>query len=155
MSLLSLKDRKGTVWTFGWSTVYPWDPTFLTTDQLLQDEFGTSRIGEHCDIMARWNLLVKEQLNTSVEETFDQCVCTVFPQHVLRSRKVNKLMKPSWEMMNRYTTLRQLGDGTYGSVLMGRSNESGELVAIKRSGCWAFMKLKYCLSLLEHNYVSI
>ncbi|KAG8507716.1 Serine/threonine-protein kinase MAK [Galemys pyrenaicus] len=34
--------------------------------------------------------------------------------------------------MNRYTTMRQLGDGTYGSVLMGRSNESGELVAIKR-----------------------
>lgn len=35
-------------------------------------------------------------------------------------------------MMNRYTTLKQLGDGTYGSVIMGRSNESGELVAIKR-----------------------
>ncbi|KPP64886.1 serine/threonine-protein kinase MAK-like [Scleropages formosus] len=33
--------------------------------------------------------------------------------------------------MNRYTTLKQLGDGTYGSVLMGKSNESGELVAIK------------------------
>lgn len=28
--------------------------------------------------------------------------------------------------------MRQLGDGTYGSVLMGKSNESGELVAIKR-----------------------
>uniref|UniRef100_A0A2K6QH74 Male germ cell associated kinase n=1 Tax=Rhinopithecus roxellana TaxID=61622 RepID=A0A2K6QH74_RHIRO len=35
--------------------------------------------------------------------------------------------------MNRYTTMRQLGDGTYGSVLMGKSNESGELVAIKRN----------------------
>lgn len=34
--------------------------------------------------------------------------------------------------MNRYTTHKQLGDGTYGSVLMGKSNESGELVAIKR-----------------------
>lgn len=34
--------------------------------------------------------------------------------------------------MNRYTTLKQLGDGTYGSVLMGKRNESGELVAIKR-----------------------
>lgn len=34
--------------------------------------------------------------------------------------------------MNRYTTLKQLGDGTYGSVLLGKSNESGELVAIKR-----------------------
>lgn len=38
---------------------------------------------------------------------------------------------PLWKM-NRYTTLKQLGDGTYGSVLMGKSNESGELVAIKR-----------------------
>ncbi|MBN3309506.1 ICK kinase, partial [Amia calva] len=34
--------------------------------------------------------------------------------------------------MNRYTTLKQLGDGTYGSVLLGRSLESGELVAIKK-----------------------
>ncbi|KAM5266172.1 serine/threonine-protein kinase MAK isoform 1-T2 [Hipposideros larvatus] len=50
--------------------------------------------------------------------------------------------------MNRYTTMRQLGDGTYGSVLMGKSNESGELVAIKR------MKRKFyswdeCLNLRE------
>ncbi|TNN56163.1 Serine/threonine-protein kinase ICK [Liparis tanakae] len=34
--------------------------------------------------------------------------------------------------MNRYTTIRQLGDGTYGSVILGRSLESGELVAIKK-----------------------
>ncbi|XP_030612814.1 serine/threonine-protein kinase MAK isoform X9 [Archocentrus centrarchus] len=51
-------------------------------------------------------------------------------------------------MMNRYTTLKQLGDGTYGSVLMGRNNESGELVAIKR------MKRKFysweeCMNLRE------
>ncbi|XP_077658037.1 serine/threonine-protein kinase MAK isoform X2 [Urocitellus parryii] len=50
--------------------------------------------------------------------------------------------------MNRYTTMRQLGDGTYGSVLMGKSNESGELVAIKR------MKRKFyswdeCMNLRE------
>uniref|UniRef100_A0A7N8WZS7 non-specific serine/threonine protein kinase n=1 Tax=Mastacembelus armatus TaxID=205130 RepID=A0A7N8WZS7_9TELE len=50
--------------------------------------------------------------------------------------------------MNRYTTLRQLGDGTYGSVLLGKSNETGELVAIKR------MKKKFyswdeCLNLRE------
>uniref|UniRef100_A0A3Q3NAP4 non-specific serine/threonine protein kinase n=1 Tax=Mastacembelus armatus TaxID=205130 RepID=A0A3Q3NAP4_9TELE len=50
--------------------------------------------------------------------------------------------------MNRYTTLKQLGDGTYGSVLMGRSNDSGELVAIKR------MKRKFysweeCMNLRE------
>ncbi|XP_029107195.1 serine/threonine-protein kinase ICK-like isoform X2 [Scleropages formosus] len=50
--------------------------------------------------------------------------------------------------MNRYTTLRQLGDGTYGSVLLGRSLESGELVAIKK------MKRKFysweeCMNLRE------
>ncbi|XP_063307799.1 serine/threonine-protein kinase MAK isoform X2 [Pelobates fuscus] len=50
--------------------------------------------------------------------------------------------------MNRYTTMKQLGDGTYGSVLMGKSNESGELVAIKR------MKRKFysweeCMNLRE------
>ncbi|XP_075454300.1 serine/threonine-protein kinase ICK isoform X2 [Ascaphus truei] len=50
--------------------------------------------------------------------------------------------------MNRYTTIKQLGDGTYGSVLLGRSVESGELVAIKK------MKRKFyswdeCMSLRE------
>ncbi|XP_012695908.1 serine/threonine-protein kinase ICK [Clupea harengus] len=50
--------------------------------------------------------------------------------------------------MNRYTTLRQLGDGTYGSVNLGRSLESGELVAIKK------MKKKFysweeCMNLRE------
>ncbi|XP_039205542.1 serine/threonine-protein kinase MAK isoform X1 [Crotalus tigris] len=50
--------------------------------------------------------------------------------------------------MNRYTTLKQLGDGTYGSVLLGKSIESGELVAIKR------MKRKFytweeCMNLRE------
>ncbi|XP_053186739.1 serine/threonine-protein kinase MAK-like [Scomber japonicus] len=50
--------------------------------------------------------------------------------------------------MNRYTTLKQLGDGTYGSVTLGKSNETGELVAIKR------MKRKFysweeCLNLRE------
>ncbi|XP_017268231.1 serine/threonine-protein kinase ICK isoform X2 [Kryptolebias marmoratus] len=51
-------------------------------------------------------------------------------------------------MMNRYTTIRQLGDGTYGSVILGRSLESGELVAIKK------MKRKFysweeCMNLRE------
>ncbi|KAL8172766.1 UNVERIFIED_CONTAM: hypothetical protein K2H54_017517 [Gekko kuhli] len=50
--------------------------------------------------------------------------------------------------MNRYTTIKQLGDGTYGSVLLGRSIESGELLAIKR------MKRKFysweeCMNLRE------
>uniref|UniRef100_A0A669EJ80 non-specific serine/threonine protein kinase n=1 Tax=Oreochromis niloticus TaxID=8128 RepID=A0A669EJ80_ORENI len=50
--------------------------------------------------------------------------------------------------INRYTTLKQLGDGTYGSVLLGKSNETGEVVAIKR------MKRKFyswdeCLNLRE------
>lgn len=50
--------------------------------------------------------------------------------------------------MNRYTTIKQLGDGTYGSVLLARSTESGELVAIKK------MKRKFyswdeCMNLRE------
>uniref|UniRef100_A0AAZ1XBU8 non-specific serine/threonine protein kinase n=1 Tax=Oreochromis aureus TaxID=47969 RepID=A0AAZ1XBU8_OREAU len=50
--------------------------------------------------------------------------------------------------INRYTTLKQLGDGTYGSVLLAKSNETGEVVAIKR------MKRKFyswdeCLNLRE------
>nr|XP_033794175.1 serine/threonine-protein kinase ICK isoform X2 [Geotrypetes seraphini] len=50
--------------------------------------------------------------------------------------------------MNRYTILKQLGDGTYGSVLLARSVQSGELVAIKK------MKRKFysweeCMSLRE------
>ncbi|XP_061680213.1 serine/threonine-protein kinase MAK-like [Syngnathoides biaculeatus] len=50
--------------------------------------------------------------------------------------------------MNRYTMLKQLGDGTYGSVFLGKSNETGELVAIKR------MKRKFhsweeCMNLRE------
>ncbi|XP_031729527.1 serine/threonine-protein kinase ICK isoform X1 [Anarrhichthys ocellatus] len=50
--------------------------------------------------------------------------------------------------MNRYTNIRQLGDGTYGSVVLGRSLESGELVAIKK------MKRKFysweeCMNLRE------
>ncbi|KAM8952546.1 serine/threonine-protein kinase ICK isoform 3-T3 [Pelodytes ibericus] len=50
--------------------------------------------------------------------------------------------------MNRYTTIKQLGDGTYGSVILGRSVESGELVAIKK------MKRKFyswdeCMNLRE------
>lgn len=86
-------------------------------------------------------------------KTFDQWINTAFPQFVSRTRKVNKLMKPSWEMMNRYTTLKQLGDGTYGSVLMGRSNESGELVAIKRWGCWSMNLLDLRISKL--SFISI
>lgn len=34
--------------------------------------------------------------------------------------------------MNRYVTLSQLGDGTYGSVLLGQRLDTGEKVAIKK-----------------------
>ena len=34
--------------------------------------------------------------------------------------------------MNRYTIHKQLGDGTYGSVLLGTTIETGEKVAIKK-----------------------
>lgn len=40
-------------------------------------------------------------------------------------------------IMNRYITLTQLGDGTYGTVVLGQRKDTGEKVAIKR------MKRKY------------
>lgn len=50
--------------------------------------------------------------------------------------------------MNRYNVTKTLGDGTYGSVLLGHNKESGERVAIKK------MKKKYyswdeCINLRE------
>lgn len=39
--------------------------------------------------------------------------------------------------MNRYITLTPLGDGTYGTVMLGQRKDTGEKVAIKR------MKRKY------------
>lgn len=34
--------------------------------------------------------------------------------------------------MNRYKFLNQLGDGTYGTVILGQKVDDGEKVAIKR-----------------------
>lgn len=34
--------------------------------------------------------------------------------------------------MNRFEIFRQLGDGTYGSVILGRTKDTHELVAIKK-----------------------
>lgn len=34
--------------------------------------------------------------------------------------------------MNRYKIIKQLGDGTYGSVSLAKDTEKGELVAIKQ-----------------------
>lgn len=50
--------------------------------------------------------------------------------------------------MNRYNVTKTLGDGTYGSVLLGLNKENGERVAIKK------MKKKYyswdeCINLRE------
>ena len=50
--------------------------------------------------------------------------------------------------MNRYVMLSQLGDGTYGSVLMAKRADTGEKMAVKR------MKKKYyswdeCMNLRE------
>ncbi|XP_065669050.1 serine/threonine-protein kinase ICK isoform X2 [Hydra vulgaris] len=50
--------------------------------------------------------------------------------------------------MNRYKTMKKLGDGTYGSVMLGKTYDTGETVAIKK------MKRKYysweeCMNLRE------
>ncbi|KAI4812780.1 hypothetical protein KUCAC02_024148 [Chaenocephalus aceratus] len=61
--------------------------------------------------------------------------------------------------MNRYTNIRQLGDGTYGSVVLGRSLESGELVAIKRMKrkfySWECMNLREVKSLKKLNHANV
>lgn len=64
--------------------------------------------------------------------------------------------------MNRYTTIRQLGDGTYGSVILGRSLESGELVAIKKmkrkfyswEECMNLREVKFSVSLSKRPHSS-
>lgn len=53
-----------------------------------------------------------------------------------------------YKKMNRYDISKTLGDGTYGSVLLGKNKQTGETVAIKR------MKKKYyawdeCVNLKE------
>lgn len=63
----------------------------------------------------------------------------------------------TYKGMNRYVMLSQLGDGTYGSVILAKKIDTGEKVAVKR------MKKKYysweeCMNLREvkvrcHCYV--
>jgi len=50
-----------------------------------------------------------------------------------------KYEKKKWKRqeMNRYVILSQLGDGTYGTVVLGQRKDNNEKVAIKR------MKRKY------------
>jgi len=36
------------------------------------------------------------------------------------------------DIMNRYTQIKQLGDGTYGSVTLATITDTGEKVAIKK-----------------------
>ena len=50
--------------------------------------------------------------------------------------------------MNRYDLVKQLGDGSYGSVALVKNKETGEMLAVKK------MKKKYfswdeCISLRE------
>jgi len=64
------------------------------------------------------------------------------PQHHQRSAS------STYKGMNRYVMLSQLGDGTYGSVILAKKADSGEKVAVKR------MKKKYysweeCMNLRE------
>jgi serine/threonine protein kinase len=40
--------------------------------------------------------------------------------------------KISFVKMKRYQNVKQLGDGTYGSVALARNIETGETVAIKK-----------------------
>jgi len=55
---------------------------------------------------------------------------TKFPFNTnINDNESNKTLRAG---MNRYVTLSQLGDGTYGSVLLGQRLDNGEKVAIKK-----------------------
>ena len=43
--------------------------------------------------------------------------------------------------MNRYVTLQQLGDGTYGSVMLGQRVDTGEKVTINSQHFFVFLSL--------------
>ena len=51
--------------------------------------------------------------------------------------------------MNRYVTLQALGDGTYGSVMLGQRVDTGEKVTADHCNSWEILRLKYdsCLNL--------
>lgn len=62
-------------------------------------------------------------------------LCLIFsPQDKFSHFDTNKAAtnSESAKDMNRYVTLGQLGDGTYGSVLLAQRLDTGEKVAIKK-----------------------
>ncbi|KAG1682992.1 Serine/threonine-protein kinase ICK [Nymphon striatum] len=71
-------------------------------------------------------------------------------EHMIKQKKnvLINVIEAMTAAMNRYNLLRQLGDGTYGSVVQGQRIDTGEIVAIKK------MKKKYyswdeCMNLRE------
>jgi serine/threonine protein kinase len=60
--------------------------------------------------------------------------------------------------MDRYKVMKQLGDGTYGSVWKAVNNENNEIVAIKKmkrkfyswDECMNLREVKVILTLFEH-----
>jgi len=62
--------------------------------------------------------------------------------------------------MNRYQTIKTLGDGTYGSVYLAKNNDDGALVAIKKMKkkfySWdEAINLREVKSLKKMNHVNI
>ena len=48
--------------------------------------------------------------------------------------------------MNRYVTLQALGDGTYGSVMLGQRVDTGEKVTADHCSSWEILRLKYMIA---------
>lgn len=65
-----------------------------------------------------------------------RCIWDERSVHKLKKCSKSSTVRTSMKM-NRYITLNQLGDGTFGSVVLGERIDTGEKVAIKR------MKRKY------------
>lgn len=128
------------------------DPAFLTSDQSWRASLHSGQLKIAFKETRPANRGREQNNVPSVSRCSLSTIC------FMNKLEVNTLMRASWETMNRYTTLKQLGDGTYGSVLMGRSNESGELVAIKRWGCgsflFAFVVFKNCLFVRSWKHVN-
>ena len=55
--------------------------------------------------------------------------------------------------MNRYVTLQQLGDGTYGSVVLGQRVDTGEKVTIMFIVCRNLMDLINLTKLSAISYI--
>lgn len=74
---------------------------------------------QNIDVKKRW----LQDCNSSLLGTWTIYTSMFLKWYTLKSRA---------EEMHRYQNIKNLGDGTYGSVVLARNQENGETVAIKK-----------------------